>query len=70
MDALDLLTTRRSVRELTAPAPDELELETIFQSATQVPDHGGLTPWRFVRDPTATQPKRVSAAPLKKPSSK
>ncbi|ASP17401.1 nitroreductase family protein [Neisseria sp. 23W00296] len=48
MDALDLLTTRRSVRELTAPAPDELELETVFQAATQVPDHGGLTPWRFV----------------------
>ncbi|MGF6147191.1 Putative NAD(P)H nitroreductase ydjA [Kingella potus] len=48
MDALDLLSTRRSVRELTEPAPDELELETVFQCATQVPDHGGLTPWRFV----------------------
>ena len=48
MDALDLLTTRRSVRELVEPAPDELELETVFQAATQVPDHGNLTPWRFV----------------------
>lgn len=48
MDALALLTTRRSVRELVEPAPDELDLETIFQAATQVPDHGGLTPWQFI----------------------
>lgn len=48
MDALTLLTTRRSVRDLREPAPDELELETILQAATQVPDHGNLTPWRFV----------------------
>lgn len=48
MDALTLLTTRRSVRDLREPAPDELDLETIFQAATQVPDHGGLTPWQFV----------------------
>ena len=36
MDALDLLTTRRSVRELVEPAPDELELETVFQAASTV----------------------------------
>lgn len=48
MDALTLLTTRRSVRELTAPAPDAQQLETMFQAATQVPDHGHLTPWHYV----------------------
>lgn len=48
MDILELLTTRRSTKNLSAPAPDELQLETIIQAATQVPDHGHLTPFRFV----------------------
>lgn len=48
MDILELLTTRRSTKNLTPPAPDELQLESILQAATQVPDHGHLTPWRFV----------------------
>ncbi len=48
MNTLDLLTTRRSVRLLTEPAPDAAQLETILQAATQVPDHGNLTPWHFV----------------------
>ncbi|MDO4433291.1 MAG: nitroreductase family protein [Alysiella sp.] len=48
MNALHLLTTRRSTKNLAAPAPDELQLDTIIQAATQVPDHGHLTPWRFV----------------------
>lgn len=48
MDTLSLLTTRRSTKQLRAPAPDELQLDTILQAATQVPDHGDLKPWRFV----------------------
>lgn len=48
MDTLELLTTRRSTKNLTAPAPDELQLDSILQAATQVPDHGNLTPYRFV----------------------
>lgn len=48
MDMLELLTTRRSTKILSLPAPDELQLESILQAATQVPDHGNLTPWRFV----------------------
>ncbi|WP_225748411.1 nitroreductase family protein [Eikenella sp. Marseille-P7795] len=48
MNTLDLLTTRRSVRLLTAPGPDAAQLETILQAATQVPDHGNHTPWHFV----------------------
>lgn len=48
MNTLDLLTTRRSTKTLAAPAPDELQLDSILQAATQVPDHGNLTPWRFV----------------------
>ncbi|MDO4696520.1 MAG: nitroreductase family protein [Neisseria sp.] len=48
MDILELLTSRRSTKTLAEPAPDELQLETILQAATQVPDHGLLTPYRFV----------------------
>lgn len=45
---LQLLTTRRSTKQLGLPAPDAAQLEHILQAATQVPDHGHLTPWRFV----------------------
>ncbi|QMT30659.1 nitroreductase family protein [Alysiella filiformis] len=48
MNALELLTTRRSTKTLGLPVPDELQLHTILQAASQVPDHGRLTPWRFV----------------------
>ena len=49
-DALELLKTRRSVKpmELSGPAPSEAEIETLLTIATRVPDHGKLTPWRFI----------------------
>jgi len=49
-DALELLKTRRSIkpRELGGPAPSPAELETILTIGARVPDHGKLTPWRFV----------------------
>ena len=49
-DALDLLKTRRSVKpiELSGPGPTAAELETILTVASRVPDHGKLTPWRFI----------------------
>ena len=49
-DALDLLTTRRSVKpvELAGPAPSAADLRTILTVASRVPDHGKLTPWRFI----------------------
>jgi nitroreductase len=49
-DALKLLTTRRSFKpvELTGPAPSAAELDTLLTIASRVPDHGKLTPWRFV----------------------
>lgn len=48
MDSLTLLSTRRSTKNLAAPAPDELQTEAMLQAATQVPDHGLLQPWRFI----------------------
>jgi len=49
-DALKLLTTRRSFKavELTGPAPSAAELDTLLTVASRVPDHGKLTPWRFI----------------------
>src|SRR4051812_32931900 len=47
---LSLLETRRSgkPRELVGPGPTREELERILTIAARIPDHGALTPWRFV----------------------
>jgi nitroreductase len=47
---LSLLETRRSgkPRELVGPGPSTEEMERILTIAARVPDHGKLTPWRFV----------------------
>ena len=49
-DALELLTTRRSFKagELGGPAPSAAEVEKLLTIASRVPDHGKLTPWRFI----------------------
>jgi nitroreductase len=48
--ALSLLETRRSgkPRDLVAPGPTEDELKHILSIAARSPDHGKLSPWRFV----------------------
>jgi nitroreductase len=50
LDAIELLKVRRSVkpREMNPPGPSPAELETILTIAARVPDHGKLTPWRFI----------------------
>ena len=47
---LSLLETRRSgkPRELIGPGPTPEEIERILTIAARVPDHGKLSPWRFV----------------------
>ena len=47
---LSLLETRRSgkPREMVAPGPSDAELQRILNIAMRVPDHGKLSPWRFV----------------------
>jgi nitroreductase len=49
-DALTLLTTRRSVKpiELLGPPPTKAQIDTLLTVASRVPDHGKLTPWRFI----------------------
>jgi nitroreductase len=49
-DAIELLKIRRSVkpREMSGPGPSPDQLETILTIGSRVPDHGKLTPWRFI----------------------
>ncbi|ODN72028.1 nitroreductase family protein [Methylobrevis pamukkalensis] len=49
-DALDLLSTRRSISApfLAEPGPDADQLDTLLTIASRVPDHGKLAPWRFI----------------------
>src|SRR2546430_13917665 len=49
-EALDLLKTRRSVKpvEMSGPGPATAEIDALLTIAARVPDHGKLTPWRFI----------------------
>jgi nitroreductase len=51
MNSIDLLNSRRSTpsRTLQAPGPDSAALAQILSAAVRVPDHGKLTPWRFIK---------------------
>jgi nitroreductase len=47
---VDFLARRRSASAmtLTAPGPDAAQLAELLRLAARVPDHGKLSPWRFV----------------------
>ena len=47
---LSLLASRKSasVKAMGEPGPSEEELRRILTIAVRVPDHGKLTPWRFI----------------------
>jgi len=49
-ETIDLLLRRRSLppQGMTGPGPSPEEIETLLTIASRVPDHGKLTPWRFV----------------------
>jgi nitroreductase len=48
--ALDLLLSRRSgsAKRMKGPGPSDDQIRTLIQAASRVPDHGKLTPWRFL----------------------
>ena len=60
---LSLLETRRSAkpRDLMGPGPSAEELERILAIGARTPDHGALTPWRFV---TVAEDQRGAFASL------
>lgn len=49
-EVLAFLARRRSASamSLMAPGPDEAQLADLLRIAARVPDHGKLSPWRFV----------------------
>ncbi|GGB80470.1 nitroreductase [Marinobacterium zhoushanense] len=49
MDALELLLTRTSSPLLQEPAPTADQLELMMKAASRAPDHGSLTPYRFLK---------------------
>lgn len=55
---LSLLQTRRSgkPRDMVAPGPSAAEIEAMVAIAARTPDHGKLSPWRFVIVPDDQRP--------------
>lgn len=55
------LLTRRSApaKLLDAPGPSDAELDLMLRAACRVPDHGKLSPWRFI---IVEQPARAALA--------
>lgn len=49
-EVLSFLARRRSASAmtLTAPGPDDAQLADLLRLAARVPDHGKLSPWRFI----------------------
>jgi nitroreductase len=49
-ETLDLLLSRRSgsAKMMKGPGPDADQLRKILAAGVRVPDHGKLTPWRFI----------------------
>lgn len=48
MSDLETLLSRVSVSNLLEPAPSGDALELILQAGLRAPDHGRLTPWRYI----------------------
>ena len=48
MDALTVIQQRVSSAILEEPAPTQGQLDEMFKAALRAPDHGALTPWRFL----------------------
>lgn len=50
LETLTLLANRRSAKpfHLLEPAPSDAQLATLLRLASRLPDHGKLSPWRFI----------------------
>lgn len=51
-------------RRLVAPGPDPAQLMSLLALAAAAPDHGRLTPWRFILVPEAQRPRLGQAFAL------
>jgi nitroreductase len=48
MDAFETIRSRASALRLGEPAPTRKQLEAILAAGLNAPDHGRLTPWRYL----------------------
>ncbi|MEU7434061.1 nitroreductase [Streptomyces sioyaensis] len=48
MNVTQAISTRRSVKRLTDPAPADDEVISLVETAANAPDHGLLRPWRLI----------------------
>jgi nitroreductase len=48
MQLRDAITTRASATRLSEPGPTREQLQLILDAGSRAPDHGRLSPWRFV----------------------
>ncbi len=53
----ELIHARQTVlpKRLISPGPDPVQLHSILEAAAAAPDHGKLTPWRFVIVPNTAR---------------
>lgn len=60
--ALSLLKSRRSgrPRDMAGPAPTDDEIRRMLEVAARTPDHGQLSPWRFVIVPVEQREELAS----------
>lgn len=58
-----LITSRRNIspRHLVEPGPSAEQLDVLFSLAAAAPDHGMLTPWRFIVVPPAQRHRLAEA---------
>ena len=61
--ARQLITSRRTVlpKRLVAPGPDSCQLDELLTLAAAAPDHGQITPWRFLLVPTDQRARLAEA---------
>lgn len=61
-----LIASRRNVspRRLAEPGPSESQLQALLALAAAAPDHGCLTPWRFILVPPAQRQRLAEAFAL------
>ena len=64
--AQSLIHSRRNVtpRRLVVPGPDDGQLQSLLALAAAAPDHGQLTPWRFVIVPQEQRHRLAEAFAL------
>lgn len=61
MSAPEAIATRASAVRLSEPGPTDDQIMTILNAAVRAPDHGRLTPWRFVVIEGAARKKLAQA---------